>query len=231
MPRIGWIPLALFLLLPAVSGRAVPVLHTVQPGGSGTATAQATTSLTPLTTFLLPSISGTVTIESTTLAITDFNLLFGATNLSVLSAGYGGYDRMRIDSLSLSAGPGFSSTITSNAGGSAQMIVTSLAAALVYSFQDSTGTFTPANSSSLNFTAPSMTAIVTEDGATSIVVTGVPVALFNPALLTLAAPESDNLLIVGQFTFSASSVPEPSTGALLSLGIAAALFQARRRSR
>jgi len=230
MPRIGWIPLALCLLLPAVSARAVPVFHTVQPGGSGTATAQATTSLVPLANFVLPSTSGTLTIESTTRAITDLDLLFGATSLTVLGSAYGSYDRMRIDSLALSPGPGFSSTITHNTGGSSQMTVTSLAAELIYSFEDSSGSFAPANSVSLNFTAPSMTAAVTEDGATSIVVTGVPVALLNPAQFSLAAPETDNLLIVGQFTFSASSVPEPSTGALLSLGIAAALFQARRRT-
>lgn len=231
MPRLRWIPLVLCLLLPAFSGRAVPVLHTVQPGGSGTATAQATTSLTPLTTLLLPSISGTITIESTTQAITDFDLLFSGTGLSVLAAGYGGYDRMQIDSFRLSAGPGFASTITSNVGGSTQMAVTPVAAALVYSFQDSTGTFSAANSVPLNFAAPSMTAVVTEYGATNVVVTGVPVALLSPAQFTLAAPETDNLLIVGQFSLSAAAVPEPSTGILLGLGLAAGVLQTRHRFR
>jgi len=209
--------LLLFLSKTAI---AVPILYHVDPGGSGIATAQVASSPTPLGTFVLNNITGTVTIESTTLAITDFEFSFGSTGLTPLSPGYGGYDRVQIDSLMLSPGTGFGSTITSTVGPTSTMTTGPVDVSSLYSSQDSTGTNPPANNIPLSFTAPSMSAAVTSDGATSVSFTGVPIAVIDPTGLTLPSPETDNLVVVAQFSFGAS-VPEPSTGLLFGIGLAA----------
>jgi hypothetical protein len=209
----------LFFLAAALPANAIPIVHTVQPGGSGTATAQIAGTTTVLGSFTLPTITGTVTIESADQKITDFDLSFGSTALTAIHPGYGGYDRVQVNSLTLSPGPGYAATINTVIGTSTQMTVGPVAATSVYSSSDSTSVHPPANNVPLNFEAGSMTAIVTSGGATSIVLTGIPVALINPTALTLPSPETNNLIVLGQFTFSALAVPEPSTGALMFLGL------------
>ena len=77
-----------------------------------------------------------------------------------------------------------------------------------------------------------MTAVVTSGGATSISLTGIPVALIDPGTLPLPSPESETLIVLGQFTFSATSVPEPSTGVLMVIGLTGILrLGSRHRTR
>ena len=209
----------LFFLAGALPATAIPIVHAVQPGGSGTATAQNAGTTAILGTFVLPSITGTVTIESADQTITDFDLSFGSTALTAITPSYGGYNRVQINSLTLSPGSGYTATINTVTGPSTQMTVGPVAAASVYSASDSTSVNPPANNVPLNFQAGSMTAIVTSGGATNIVLTGIPVAVIDPTSLTLPSPETDNLIVLGQFTFSAVAVPEPSTGALMFLSL------------
>ena len=223
MRLFGWALVALCVLLPGAPARAIPVLYTLQPGGSGVATAQVATSITPLGQFVLPSVAGTVTIDSTNQAVTDFDLSFGSTSFTDLTPGYGGYDRVQINSLVLTPGPSFSSTITSTGNGTAQMTLGPVAVASVFSAQDSTETFLDRTEVPLAFTATSMTAFVTTGGPTTIVLTGIPVARIDHTTLPLPVTESADLIALGQFSLSALAVPEPSPGMLLGLGIFAVL--------
>ena len=213
MRLFGWALVALCVLLPGAPARAIPVLYTLQPGGSGVATAQVATSITPLGQFVLPSVAGTVTIDSTNQAVTDFDLSFGSTSFTDLTPGYGGYDRVQINSLVLTPGPSFSSTITSTGNGTAQMTLGPVAVASVFSAQDSTETF-------LDLTE---VPFVTTGGPTTIVLTGIPVARIDHTTLPLPVTESADLIALGQFSLSALAVPEPSPGMLLGLGIFAVL--------
>jgi len=220
---------SLFFLAWALPAGAIPIVHTVQPGGSGSATAQNAGTGATLGSFILPTISGTVTIDSSNQLITDFDLSFGSTSLNAITPSYGGYDRVQVDSLTLSPGPGYTASLIAVTGASTQMTVGPVAAASVYSASDSTAVNAPANNVPLNFEAGSMTAVVTSGSATDIVLTGIPVAVIDPTVLTLPSPETNNLIVVGQFSFSAVALPEPSTGVLMFLGLSGLVTLGSRR--
>ena len=215
--------------LQASAALAVPILYTVSPGSSGTATATVTSQPTPLGTFPLGEVTGTVTIDSNTNAITGFSFSFGSTGLTAIHPGYGGFDQVAFDSLTLTPGAGFGTTITSSVGSTSTMTTGPVDVSSLYSAQDSTSTNPPASNIPISFTAASMSAAVTSSGATNVSFTGVPLAVIDPAGLTLPSPETDNLVVVGQFSFGAVAVPEPGAGILLGLGFAALGLRRGRR--
>ncbi len=173
-----------------------------------------------------PGLSGDLTIDSATQSLDDLNLILDANISLSLSAPYGGYDEITIESASITSDVGFSSTLLSSTPQSFTVSAGSLAVNGAWGATDSLGVNPAVTGFPISYPVPLMTAVITS------------VPLVNSTLVTLTAldgtafGEPSDLTVLASFAITGVTIiPEPSTALLAGLGLAVLAARARRTRR
>jgi len=211
---------ALLLAAPAV---ALPQTFNFVAGQ-----AHITANVVGETTFLVDTVvdlDGTFVIfDDAPVGVPDLEISIAPTGPIMMSATYGGYDTFVIESAFLTPGAGFSSSGVLVAGSEYSVLMGPLDVDAVYSASDSTLVNPPASNVHISFTNPSLSATVDTD-LIVFELMGVTLGIIPGFLVG----ETSDLIVKGDITF-VGMVPEPTTGALLGLGILALAWSSRRAS-
>jgi hypothetical protein len=179
--------------------------------------AHITANIVGQTTFLVDEVvalDGTfVDFETAPVGVPDLQLSLAPTGPIAMSGTYGGYDTFVIESAFLVPSAGFSSAGILVSGSEYSVTMGPIDVNAVYSASDSTLVNPPASNVPISFTNPSLTATVDADLITFEMI-GVTLGVIPGALLG----EASDLIVKGDIIF-VGAVPEPTTGALLGLGL------------
>ena len=210
----------LFLLCLPLSASAAPILYSVT-GGSVQITVMVGASIVGQTTS--PGLSGTLTLDSVAHSLDSLDLSLDPNIGLALSAAYGGYDSIVIESASLTGDVGFApigaptvnpSSYVASAG--------SLTVDGFWSATDSGGINPAAPSTAIAYGVPIVTAVVNTIPIVSI--SGVTLNSLSGA----AFGEASDLTVLASFAVtSVTVIPEPGTALLAGFGLV--LMAASRR--
>ncbi len=206
---LAWAPIALLVAAPSA---AVPQIYQFVSGQ-----AHITANVVGQTTLLVDTVvalDGTFfQFDPSPVGVPSFEISIAPTGPIPMSASYGGYDTFVIESALLVPGTGYGSTGIALGGGAYSVSMGPLDVNAVYSATDSTNTNPPANNVPISFTNPTLNASVDTDLILFELI-GVTLGIIPGALVG----EAQDLIVKGDITF-VGQVPEPATGALLSLGL------------
>lgn len=220
---LSWLCWLLLLPTPAL---ALPQTYSFVSG-----TARVTAQVIGQPDFLvdtLVALDGTfIDFDEALVSVTDFEISIAPTAPIAMSGSYGGFDTFSIDAATLSPGTGYSSSGVSVGGSQYSVAMGPLDVNAIYSASDSTLTNPPVSGVPITFTNPSLTATVDTDLIVFELV-GVTLGVLPGYLVG----EASDLIVKGDIVFI-GAVPEPTTGALLGLGLlglAAPRFRSARAS-
>ena len=215
----GW-GIAFLLLFSGSTASALPTEYLITGGevevsvSVGGATVGSTLST---------SLSGSLTTDAVAGSLDDFSIVLEPNLVLNLSSPYGGYDSITIESATLSAGPGFSSTLLAVTGGSYTVLASPLIVDGLWG-GTATGVAQPSVSGqSITYSVPVMTAVLGS----------VPRVYVNAVTLNSldgsAFGEAADLVITASIQVdSVTVIPEPGTGLLLASGLV--ILRLRRRA-
>ncbi|MBI83303.1 MAG: hypothetical protein CMJ81_08920 [Planctomycetaceae bacterium] len=216
-----------WLLTPPVTTDASPIVFDILPGG--TATAFVSLGGSTIADFGFSGMTGSVTLDSSTSELLQVDMTIGGSNLVTLSTPYGGYDEFRIAATELDSSTGFSSSVVTETAGTFHMTAGPVTVETNWDRGDSTGG-NPASVATSTFDPVDLLTLATPlAGGNVLVQLNTILAVIDPATFSLASPETQNLITVGDFSFEAAPVPEPAGLLLLACGIAVVAATGRRR--
>lgn len=164
-----------------------------------------------------------VQFDDAPIGVPNFSISIFPTDPILMSASYGGFDTISIDSAILTPGTGYSSSGVFVGGAEYSVTMGPIDVDAIYSASDSTMVNPPVSGVPLSFTNPSLSATVDTD-LILFEMMGVTLGLLPGALVG----EPYDLIVKGDITF-VGVIPEPATGAMLGLGLLT-LALARSRS-
>lgn len=195
----------------AGSARATQIFNFVS--GQAHVTANVVGSSTFLVDEVLPLDGTFVDFNPSPVAVPDFQISIAPSGSIMMSGSYGGYDTISIDSVLLTPGTGYSSSGSDLGSGQYSVTMGPVDVNAVYSASDSTLTNPPVSGVPISFTNASLNSTVNTNLVTFEMM-GVTLGIIPGSLVG----ETNDLIVKGDITF-VGVVPEPSTGALLGLGL------------
>ena len=226
--RVLWSVLVVaWLLAQSVTADASPIVFDILPGG--TATGFASLGGSPIADFVFSSVSGSVTLDSSTSELLQVDVMIGGSNSVTLSTPYGGYDEFRIAGGDLDSSTGFGSSVVTETAGTFHMTTGPVTVETEWDRGDSTGA-NLASIATYTFDPVDVLALATPLASGNVLVQlNTILAVIDPAVFSLASPETQNLITIGNFSFEAAPVPEPAGLLLLACGVALVATGGRRR--
>ncbi|MDP6981443.1 MAG: PEP-CTERM sorting domain-containing protein [Myxococcota bacterium] len=210
----------LFLWLIAPASQAAPITYGVASGNAAIRVLVGVSEIGSTTTSL---VGGDVTIDVTAQSLDALNIVLGPNVPLALSSPYGGYDDITIETVSLTDGAGYTSTLLSSIGSTFQVLVGPLDVAGSWGATDSAAVNPPQSGVPISFGIPSLLSGVVVDG--TVMMNGVTLTLLDGAEFG----ESDPLQIIADIQLEL--VPEPGTALLVGLGLAALSSSTRQQAR
>jgi len=221
--------MTLALALGSTESRALQIQYTAEPGSSVTVQVYKGLGVgaTHLTTESIAlQATSTITVDDGTDELLDFSLLFAPGAVLLLSEPYGGYDEITLNSVEISSGPGFTILSATPSGSGYTFTASGVSVEGEYVAADSGGVQPSSPPTALPEFASYLTGAY-EPSTLALSFQGVQIALIDGAPFG----ETLSLLVQGSFSVTGGSpvvIPEPSTGALLGLGLL--LLGSRRRA-
>lgn len=167
-----------------------------------------------------------VTFDAMTIDLTDLLITIPTTGTINLSSPYGDYDQFVIESADISPGTGFATLLgQDNGGGNYSFLAGPLDINGVYSATDTDNIAPPIMNVSAPFTDESLISASINVNTGTLTMSGITLA----TLPGEAFGEPDDLSIKADIVFT-GVVPEPGTGLMLGLGLAALAAKRRRIS-
>lgn len=201
----------LCVVVALLAGRADAVTSFTFVSGEVHITASA--GITPIVDEIVPLDGTFVDFETAPVGVTDFTFSIPTTLAISMLTPYGGYDTFVIESALLTPGAGFVSSGSFLGGGEYSVLMGPVDVDAIYSATDSTLTNLPTGPVPISFTNPSLTATVNADLVTFEMM-GITLGVIPPL-----AGETSPLIVKGDITFVGVIVPEPTTGALVGMGL------------
>ena len=202
-----------FLLALCFSAEAwsAPISYSVTGGSVTISVAVGGTVLGSTTS---PLTQGGFTTDSSSQSLNDFSITLEPDIVLSLSSAYAGYDTVTIESATLSAAPGFSSTLIGSAGSTYTVLASPLGVSGSWGGSNSAGTPAPVSNQPISYPVPSMTAVI--GNAPLIYVNAVTLTSLDGSLFG----ESNDLVVLASINVdSAIVIPEPQTALLLGFGL------------
>ena len=173
-----------------------------------------------------PLTNGAFTIDDAAQSLDDFEITLEPYIVMSLSAAYGGYDTVTIQSATLSSDSGFVSQTVGSTGSTYTVLGSPLSVSGLWGGSNSGGPQPTVTDQPITYAVPSMTAIIG----------GSPVLFINSVTLNSldGTPfgESAPLVVIASINVdSATVVPEPTTALLLGLGLLGLSAKQRRTRR
>lgn len=211
--RIGYGVLFSLLLTFSFSSEAwsVPVSYSVS---SGSVTLSVFVGGALLGSSTSPLTDGSFTTDSSAQSLNDISITLEPDIVLNLSAAYGGYDTVTIESATLSSSPGFFSTVIGSAGSSYTVLAAPLGVTGSWGGSNSGGSPPPVTNQPISYSVPSMTAVI--GSAPLIYVNAVTLNSLDGS----AFGEVNDLVVMASINVdSAVVIPEPTSALLLGLGL------------
>lgn len=205
----------LWALLIAGPALAIPETYYFTTG-TATVTASTDPGQVPIVAPTVLPLSGVyVTFDAGTIELTDLSLTISQSGLIAMVNPYGGYDQFVVESAIIGPGLGYSTLLgQDNGGGNYSFFAGPLDINGVYSASDSNNITPPAMNLPVPFTDDSGTISGSLNINTgTLTLSGITLAMIPPL-----NGESDGLSVKADIVFT-GMVPEPSTAALLGLGL------------
>ena len=158
--------------------------------------------------------NGSFTIDTSAQSLDDFSITLEPDLILNLSTSYGGYDTVTIESATLSAQPGFSSTVIATASSSYTVLASPLGVVGSWAGLNSGGVPPPVDNQPIAYSVPSLTAVI--GSAPTIYISAVTLSSIDGAPFG----ESSDLVVSASINIgSVVVIPEASTALLVGLGL------------
>ena len=217
--NLCWGIVLLFLL----SGSTASALSTEYLITGGRVEVSVSVGGTTVGSTLSSSLSGSFTTDAVARSLNNFSIVLEPDLVLNLSSPYGGYDSITIESARLSAGLGFSSTLLAATGDSYTVLALPLTVDGLWGGTATGGAQPAVSGQSITYSVPVMTAVL--GSAPMVYVNAVTLNSLNGS----AFGEAADLVITASIQVdSATVIPEPGTGLLLTSGLL--ILRLRRRA-
>ncbi|MDG2052039.1 MAG: PEP-CTERM sorting domain-containing protein [Myxococcota bacterium] len=208
---LRWALLAGLGFAPASAAWAAPVSYAIT---GGSAVLSVSVGGTVLGTTVSPALSGTFTADSAAQNLTDLSIELAPNIIMNLSAAYGGYDTITIESAALDAEPGFSSTLLTSGASTYTVLASPLEVTGLWGGSHSGGGPPPVSNQPISYPVPSMIASLGISPMISI--SAVTLSSLDGSVFG----EANDLVVVANLNVnSVTVIPEPGTGGLFALGL------------
>jgi hypothetical protein len=159
--------------------------------------------------------NGSFTLDASSQSLDDFSITLEPDQILNLSSPYGGYDTVTIETATLSAQPGFLSTLIGSTGGSYTVLASPLGVNGSWGGSSSTGALSPVSNQPIVYSVPSLTAMI--GSGPTIFINAITLNSLDGAFVG----ESEDLVVIASVNISSAVVvPESSTAFLLGIGLA-----------